>query len=78
MDYFLLFRYQLLEAATGDNRTLVHLHLELLKPYDQSHDSHPFEFKNITYANNFSEAMIALTHQINQLALNFTNVKLVC
>jgi hypothetical protein len=78
MDYFLLFRYQLLEGADLLKR-LDSLEVELLRLEDEQYShSTKFHFTNLTFSHNFRQAVTTILKTMHDLSLSFTNIRLVC
>lgn len=77
MDYFLLLRFGVVEGE-GQERQLDWLEAELLKQEDERYsNATKFHFTNLTFANNFREAIATLLRKIHEISLSFTNIQLV-
>lgn len=78
MDYFLIFRFEVLEGAENAGR-LESLEAELVRPEEEKlGSSHRMQFTSLTFATNFRQAMQALLKKIQEINCNFVNVQLVC
>ncbi len=78
MDYFLIFRFELLQTNTSPAR-LDSLDIELLKQEDEKYsNSIKFHFTNLTFSNNFKVAITTLMKEVFEISLNFTNIQLIC
>lgn len=77
MDYFLILRFGVVEGQ-GTERQLDWLEAELVKQEDERYsNATKFHFTNLTFANNFKEAVATILRKIHEIALNFTNIQLV-
>lgn len=78
MDYFLIFRFEVLEGAENAGR-LESLEAELVRQEEEKYGgSGKMQFTNLTFATNFRQAILAILKKIQDINNNFVNIQLVC
>ena len=78
MDYFLIFRFEVVDGGESAGR-LESLEAELVRQEEEKYSgSNRLQFTNLTFATNFRQAMLALLKKIQDINNSFVNIQLVC
>ena len=78
MDYFLIFQFGVLQTSP-DEVHLDSLQIEVLKQQEERYsNTTKFHFTNLSFANNFKDAIAAIMGKIHEISFNFTNIQLAC